>query len=72
MSILGLVQISKKERQSKIIESYFENIKTSVIKLDTFIINIIDYYKNSHPGEIKSNINFKELVLNIQDSLKKT
>jgi two-component system sensor histidine kinase/response regulator len=70
MSILGLVQISKKERQSKIIESYFENIKTSVIKLDTFIINIIDYYKNSHPGEIKSNINFKELVLNIQDSLK--
>jgi len=70
MSILGLVQLSKKEQQSEVIEDYFSNIQTCVTKLDTFIINIIDYYKNSHADGVKDHINFNELVSNVFDTLK--
>ena len=70
MSILGLVQLSKDTPKSKIVENYFELIKTCVIKLDVFIKNIIDYYKNSHAEEVKDKIDFKELTLSVFDSLK--
>jgi len=70
MSILGLVQLSQTAQKSNVIESYFDSIKTCVVKLDTFIINIIDYYKNSHAEKISDVIDFKELVANVYDSLK--
>jgi two-component system sensor histidine kinase/response regulator len=70
MSILGVVQLSKASKKSKEVENYFNIIKTCVVRLDTFIINIIDYYKNSNAGEIKDKIDFKGLVLKVIDSLK--
>jgi two-component system sensor histidine kinase/response regulator len=70
MSILGIIQLSETNEKSKTIENHFQIIKTCVLKLDTFIKNIIDYYKNSHPEEIRGTIDFKTLVLNIYDSLK--
>jgi signal transduction histidine kinase len=70
MSILGIIQLSKANKKSRIVDNYFELIKTSVIKLDTFIKNIIDYYKNSHADEITNNIDFKILIPHIYDSLK--
>ncbi|MEO8760120.1 MAG: hybrid sensor histidine kinase/response regulator [Bacteroidia bacterium] len=70
MSILGLVQLSKKEQQSKVTENYFDNIKNCVVKLDTFVVNIIDYYKNSHAEKRNDDIDFKELISHVFDSLK--
>jgi signal transduction histidine kinase len=70
MSILGIVHLSKQTKQSKTTEDYFENIKTCILKLDTFIINIIDYYKNSHAEDIKDFIDFKSLVFQVFDTLK--
>ena len=70
MSILGVVQLSKAIKKSKEVEHYFDIINTCVIRLDTFIINIIDYYKNSNAGERKDKIDFKDLALKVIDSLK--
>src|ERR1700756_4863167 len=70
MSILGIVQLSKASKKSKEVEDYFDMINTCVHRLDTFIKNIIDYYKNSNAEEIKKEIDFKELVASVIDSLK--
>src|SRR6185437_11037449 len=70
MSILGVVQLSKAIKKSKEVEHYFDIINTCVSRLDTFIINIIDYYKNSNAGERKDKIDFKELALKVIDSLR--
>lgn len=70
MSILGIVQLSKTSKKSKEVENYFDLIYICVQRLDTFIKNIIDYYKNSNAEEIKKKIDFKELVSSVFESLK--
>ena len=70
MSILGVVQLSKSIPKDQKLEQYFEIINNSVIKLDTFIKNIINYYKNAHAQDIKDPIDFESLVNYIFDSLK--
>jgi len=70
MSILGVVQLSKASQKSKEVENYFDLINTCVIRLDVFIRNVIDYYKNSNAEEIKNKIDFKELATSVLDSLK--
>lgn len=62
MSILGVVQLASLEPEMKVAEEYFKIIETSVLKLDKFIKNIIEYYQNSRAEEIAAEINFNELV----------
>jgi len=45
MSILGILQLAKMDQETPP-EDYFKMIEESVLKLDAFIRNIIQYYKN--------------------------
>ncbi len=70
MSILGVVQLAKMEDEMKVAEEYFNIIETSVLKLDKYIKNIIDYYQNSRADEILDSVNFEALALDVIDTLK--
>ena len=46
-----------------------ELIRKSVKKLDTFIINIIDYYKNARGIPVITEIDFDELITEVQATI---
>lgn len=67
MSILGITRLARLEKDQEP-EPYFVMIEQSVLKLDDFIKNIIDYYKNNRfDQEIKS-IDLKTLIENCIES----
>jgi two-component system sensor histidine kinase/response regulator len=68
-SILGVINLTKLMPELKVAESYFEMIEGRVLKLDSFIKKIIDYYKNSRAQEQLVEINFESLVLSIWNAL---
>jgi two-component system sensor histidine kinase/response regulator len=68
MSILGIVQLAKMEENTNL--EYFQIIENSVLKLDKYIRNIIDYYQNSRSDEAAEDIDFKELLNDVLDMLK--
>ncbi|MEO8151096.1 MAG: hybrid sensor histidine kinase/response regulator [Bacteroidia bacterium] len=70
MSVLGVVQLAKMEDEMKVAEEYFDIIETSVLKLDKYIKNIIDYYQNSRSDEMIDKVNFEALANDVIDSLK--
>ncbi len=61
MSILGITKLAKLENQDSDNE-YIDMIERSVSKLDVFIQNIIEYYKNSRSEGNLDEIDFKELL----------
>lgn len=61
MSILGITKLAKLEGEGAENE-YIDMIERSVNKLDVFIQNIIEYYKNSRSEGNLDQINFKELL----------
>ncbi|WP_025764563.1 hybrid sensor histidine kinase/response regulator [Dyadobacter tibetensis] len=65
MSILGIVNLALIEEDLSSQNEYLELIRQSVKKLDTFVINIIDYYKNARGVPIIGKINFDELVTDV-------
>lgn len=70
MSILGVAQLARMEDEMKVAEEYFEIIENSVLKLDKYIKNIIDYYQNTHADEMTDVIDFKVMVNDVIDLLK--
>lgn len=70
MSILGIVQLAMMEKDVKSQNQYLMLIDSCVRKLDTFILNIIDYYKNSRTEINFVNIDFRQLVHDTYESLK--
>ena len=70
MSILGIVQLAKSTQDKKLSEDYIQIIETCVNKLDSFIKNIIDYYRNSRSEALIENINFNWLINDVIDTLK--
>lgn len=65
MSILGIVSLAEPETEKSELLHYFELIKHSVVKLDSFITSIIDYYRNTRGTEAIQEIDFKELLADI-------
>lgn len=70
MSVLGIVNLALMEESVESQNEYLELIKQSVKKLDTFIINIIDYYKNARGEQSITPINFEELVGDVAEAIK--
>jgi two-component system, sensor histidine kinase and response regulator len=62
MSILGIVRLARMENDLKHIQQYFEMIETSVERLDVFIKNIINYYKNNRINLDPQPIDFHKVV----------
>ncbi|WP_439557284.1 sensor histidine kinase [Dyadobacter sp.] len=69
MSVLGIVNLALLEEDVKSQNEYLELIRQSVKKLDTFIINIIDYYKNARGVPVVTDISFEELVTEVQATI---
>ncbi|QRR01017.1 sensor histidine kinase [Dyadobacter sandarakinus] len=69
MSVLGIVNLALLEDDVKSQNEYLDLIRQSVKKLDTFIINIIDYYKNARGVPVITNISFEELVTEVQATI---
>jgi len=69
MSVLGIVNLALLEDDLQSQNEYLELIRKSVKKLDTFIINIIDYYKNARGVPVISDISFEELITEVQATI---
>jgi signal transduction histidine kinase len=67
MSILGVLELSKLEEKS-FNPTYIKIIEDCVLKLDSYLKNIIDYYVNSKSDELLQDINFQELINEILKS----
>lgn len=71
-SLLGLVNLFKAElfqKESPVIEDYFNKMKRSIGKMDNFITDITKYYRNKRL-EIKSEkLNLKEIINRALDDL---
>jgi two-component system sensor histidine kinase/response regulator len=70
MSVLGIVNLALMEDDVQSQNEYLDLIKQSVKKLDTFIINIIDYYKNARGVQAIAEINFQQLVNDVTEAIK--
>lgn len=70
MSILGLVQMAKLDKDPPEQDFYLTKIEDSVKKLDSFIIQIIDYYRNARSEVQVKAINFEKLIAEIHAVLK--
>lgn len=70
MSVLGIVNLANMDKDTDSQKEYLSLIEQSVKKLDTFIISIIDYYKNSRGIPVVAEIDFKELINEIEGTIK--
>lgn len=69
-SILGLVNISRITKESTDHHQYLSRIETSVVKLEMFISEILDYSKNKRQKIVAEQIRLKDLCQEILDNLK--
>ena len=69
-SILGLVNISRITREPNEHLQYLSRIETSVVKLEMFIAEILDYSKNKRQEVIAEQVKLKELCHELLDNLK--
>lgn len=69
MSILGIIKVSNLENNVRAPE-HLQLIEKSVLKLDGYIRNIIDYYQNTRAEYLPESLNFKELIAEIVEGLK--
>jgi len=61
-SILGIVKVAEEEFQESELQHYLEMIRKSVNKLDHFVNDLIDYYRNSRSDTSTERINFDKLI----------
>ncbi|TXI68103.1 MAG: GHKL domain-containing protein [Cyclobacteriaceae bacterium] len=69
-SILGLVSISKLEAKAESSTEYLNEIELSVLKLESFIAEILDYSRNKRLTVTPEQIKLKALCQEILDNLK--
>lgn len=69
-SILGIVNLAKTTPEIQSASHYFEMIESRIFKLDTFIKNLIDHFKNARNEDINVNINLKEFITAIWEAYK--
>jgi signal transduction histidine kinase len=69
-SILGLITISRLEKDSSKHEEYINKIEASAVKLDSFIKEILDYSRNSRLENEIEMINVRELIHEVFENFK--
>lgn len=69
-SVLGLINIAKKDGPTGNMVLYLKLIEESILKLEQFITDIIDYSRNSSAAVNKTEIDFNKLVKGIFADLK--
>jgi PAS domain S-box-containing protein len=61
-SVLGIVEIAEEDKPDDIMLEYLNIIKENIKKLDHFILDILDYSRNSRMNLKIEEINFEELL----------
>jgi signal transduction histidine kinase len=69
-SILGLVNISRITKEPTDHIQYLSRIETSVVRLEAFIAEILDYSKNKRQKIVAEQVKLKELCHEILDNLR--
>ncbi|MFA7381042.1 MAG: HAMP domain-containing sensor histidine kinase [Bacteroidia bacterium] len=69
-SILGIVQLTEEDVEDEQIKSNLGFVKQGVLKLDTFIQDILDYSRNTRVQIKSEHINFNELLQEVSANLK--
>ena len=69
-SILGVVELSEDMTEDGLMKKHFDMIKSSIHKLDGFILDILNYSRNSRLEVKKEDINFKEILNDAIGNLK--
>jgi len=67
-SILGLVKVARIDKETDK-EIYFNHIEKSVMKMDSFIRDIIDYSRNARLDITPEKIDFEKLIKDILDDI---
>jgi two-component system, sensor histidine kinase len=68
-TILGLVNISRLTSETRELRTYFDRIERSVIKLENFITQILDYSKNQRQGPKTEAVDLREICREVIDSI---
>lgn len=66
---LGLLNIADMEVQNPKAKQYFSMIKESLLRIDDYIKNILNYYQNSKFEKALNNTNINQLVSDVIESL---
>ena len=69
-SMKGVIEITKDETQDEFILTNLDLLQGSIKKLDEFIIDILEYSRNCRQEAKKQEINFQELLAEIDSNLK--
>ena len=69
-SVLGLVNLAKKENKFDTLKQYFDMVGRSAVQQDSFIRDILDLSRNSRLLIDKKRINWQELINDTFDHLK--
>jgi signal transduction histidine kinase len=69
-SVLGLVNLAKKENKFDTLKDYFDMVGRSAVQQDSFIRDILDLSRNSRLLIDKKRINWQELINDTFDHLK--
>lgn len=69
-SIMGLVNVSRLEKDDGALRLYINNIETSVHKLENFINEILDYSRNERQAVTPEEVDVEDLCREILDNLK--
>ncbi len=67
-SVLGLIELAKMKPGEEELYKYLGLIEKSVVKLDDFIQEVIDYSRNSRLSIMAEKIDFEELIARIFDN----
>lgn len=69
LSLLGLVDLSREEKDPEQIQEYFELMNGSIRKMDDYIQTTLQYYRNLKTDLILEHINLNELIREIIEPL---
>lgn len=69
---LGIVNIAEMEINDKKSLEYFKIIKESLLRIDDYIKNILNYYRNNRFETTLNRVNLKEVIDEVMDSLRAT
>ncbi|MDQ3191641.1 MAG: PAS domain S-box protein, partial [Bacteroidota bacterium] len=68
-SVLGLINISMAESNPELIKDFLIRMRNSVLRLDSFIQDIVNYSRNSRLEVLKNEVNMESLLSDIKDKL---
>lgn len=69
-SMLGVVEIAQDDTTEELMLDHLKMLKENIKKLDSFILDILNYSRNSRVEVRKEEINLKELLYDVTQNLK--